>query len=760
MQTQTVSTDVLVVGGGLAGVSAAVAAARLGKTVALVNNRPVLGGNSSSEVRVWVCGATAHGNQRWARESGVMGEMFVENQYRNPEGNPIYWDDVVLDTVRREPNLSLYLNTDVREVEASGPEDARRIDSVTGWTMGSELLTTFKAPFVVDATGDGLVGFLAGARYRLGKEARSEFGESWAPEEATSEFLGSTLLFYTRDMGFPVKFVAPESTIDISDTPIPMSRVIRSGDSGAHYWWIEYGGTLDIVDDNEHIRDELRGVINGVWDYIKNSGNYEADNLMMDWIGNVPGKREYRRFIGDYTLSQNDVLEQRSFPDSVAYGGWSVDLHPAEGMYSDQPGAKQRFSNGVFEIPYRSLYSTNVTNMFMAGRDFSATHVAFGAARVMATCASMGEAVGTAASLCIDLATTPRGLHDEHLETLRQTMLRQDASLIGVRNDDPTDLARKARVSASSHRGFVGTHSIDGVPVAADAEETTVQLASDLGIVIPVDPELSTLRLRLSTTQATTLTVDVYSPDLPQNIVPVNLQASRSVELPPTAEPGWVTVETPYAPDTPGNAIVVLRANPAVTLYTSNQLPPGVLTLSHRADAEDQNVDVHTESLLLRWPTKPMRGRTVQFTAHPETAATLPERAVGGYQRPFGGPNLWASAALDGEEWLQLDWDQPQTASEARIVFDDDVDLDLVTLHHHRTPYEIVPSLARRYRLEALLAGEETWTTIATIDDNRHRQRIHALDGIGAFSALRLVIEATNGAPEARVVSIRVQERG
>jgi len=273
-------------------------------------------------VRVWVCGATAHGNQRWARETGIMGEMFLENQFRNPEGNPVYWDDVVLDTVRREPNLTLFLNTDVSEAEATGPDHDRRIISVTGWTMGSEIRTIFRAPVFLDCTGDGLIGRLVGARHRLGKESRAEFDEEWAPKEPIREFLGSTLLFYTKELGHPVKFVAPESAKDISTTPIPATRIIRSGDSGAHYWWIEWGGQLDIVDDNERIRDELRSVILGIWDHIKNSGEFDADNLTLEWIGNLPGKREYRRFVGDHTLRQQDVLDQVEFDDGVAFGGW------------------------------------------------------------------------------------------------------------------------------------------------------------------------------------------------------------------------------------------------------------------------------------------------------------------------------------------------------------------------------------------------------------------------------------------------------
>lgn len=759
MKSQTVETDVIVVGGGLAGVSAAVAAARLGRTVALINNRPVLGGNSSSEVRVWVCGATAHGNQRWARESGIIGEMYVENQFRNPEGNPIYWDDVVLDTVRREPNLQLFLNTDVRNVSASGPEEARHIESVTGWTMGSEILTTFVAPLVIDCSGDGLVGHLAGARYRLGKEARSEFGEDWAPDEARREFLGSTLLFYTQDVGHPVKYVPPESAIDITTTPIPTTRIIRSGDTGAHYWWIEWGGELDIVDDNEQIRDELRGVILGIWDYIKNSGQFDADQLTLEWIGNVPGKREYRRFIGDHILTQNNVMEQTSFHDTVAFGGWSIDLHPAAGMYHPGAAAKQRFSDGVFEIPYRSLYSVNTTNMLMAGRDFSATHIAFGASRVMATCAAMGQAAGTAAALCVERGVTPRELGRDHTVLLQQTLLRHDAPVLGVENNDPLDLASTAHVTASSTSTVIGVER-DADDRAPEADVRPYPLTTDLGIVIPVDPRLESIDLLVLADRATTLSVEVWSTGKPQNVIPVNLEAKTSLDLVATDLPTWIRAEAPFDPSRPQNAIVVLRANPDVTVFTTLPLPPGVLTLVHGQDADDDNVELSNDQLLLDWPTKPLRGRSVCFTALPESLAVAPEHATSGYQRPYGGPNMWASAPTrDGvEEWLRLDWDEPVQAREIRIVFDDDLDLELNTLHHHRSPNETIPELVKAYRLEVLpAAANSVWTTLAQESHNRWRQRVHPVQGVGALRAVRLVVTESNGARQARVVQLRVQ---
>jgi len=760
MRHQIITSDLTVIGGGLAGVAAAISAARLGKQVALIGNRPVLGGNSSSEVRVWVCGATAHGNQRWARETGIIGELYLENQYRNPEGNPVHWDDVVLDAVRAEENIRLFLNTDVRDVEATGPESARRITSVTGWTMGSEILTTFEAPLFLDCTGDGLIGHLAGARARLGKEGRAEFGEEWAPEEPQNGFLGSTLLFYTKDVGRSVRFVAPDSAKDIRETPIPTSRVIRSGDNGAHYWWVEWGGELDIVHDNEQIRDELRSVVLGIWDYIKNSGDFDADTLDLEWIGNVPGKREYRRLVGDYTLHQGDIIDQTAFDDGVAYGGWSIDLHPVEGMYSRGAGAVQRFSNGVFEIPFRSLYSADVENLLMAGRNVSATHIAFGAARVMATCAAMGQAAGTAAALCLDHDTTPRGLYTDHREELRQVLLRRDAPLLGVANRDPHDLARAARVSASSALRIVGTGD--------DADSVAHSLDHDLGIVVPVHPRLDTVDLLLRAGTDTELTIELWSTGRPQNVVPEHLEYRTQLRI-AAGGPRWVSAEVPWAPETPQNAVIVLRATPGVSVHTTDALPPGVLTLVHTVDADDQNVQVSLDELLVQWPTKPLRGRSVVFRTSPETEAYAPARAVGGFNRPYGGPNLWASAPMtDAAEWLRLDWDEPVSAREVSVVFDDDLDLELNTLHHHRSPHLVIPELVRDYRVEvltdrvgpaALTTKEPGWVTVARETGNRHRQRLHPLPaGLGPIRAARVVVDATNGAPHAKIVALRVQE--
>ncbi|MGK3951197.1 FAD-dependent oxidoreductase [Microbacterium sp. I2] len=753
MRTRHVESDITVVGGGLAGVCAAISAARLGKRVALIGNRPVLGGNSSSEVRVWVVGATAHGVQRFARESGVIGELYVENQYRNPEGNPIIWDEVVHDAVRAEPNITVFLNTDVREVDAAGIDGERVVTAVHGWTMGSETLTTFTSPYFLDCTGDGLVGHLAGADYRIGREASREFGESWAPDEADDELLGSTILFYTKDLGRPVDFVAPDSAKDITQTPIPTSRILRSGDKGAHYWWIEWGGHLDTVHDNEIIRDELRSVIFGIWDYIKNSGRFDAANLDLEWVGALPGKREYRRFLGDHVLTQNDILDQVDHPDAVAFGGWSIDLHPVDGMYATVAGAHQRYSNGIYGIPFRSYYSRNVANLLLAGRDISATHVAFGSTRVMATCGAGGEAAGTGAALALDLGVRPRELATGHNETLRQTMLRQDASVFGIRNSDPDDLARRAVVTASST-----ARTLDAAELVPGADEAPFALERDLGILLPVDPRLDHVDVLLQVERDTTVAASLWTTGHRQNAVPVDERARVEVAVETAAEPQWVRLPlswTPAESSAPESVVIVLEAAAGVSVVLSAAQIPGVLALPHRPQADgDANVAVEESESVIAWPAIALRGRTPRVRVSPATEAFDESKAVGGYHRFYGGPNLWMSqpGGADAES-LTLEWSEPQRVRSIRLVFDDDTDVELNTLHHHRTPDRIFPELVRDYALDVQEGG--AWREVVRVEANRRRQRVHATDAATA-TALRLRVLATNGVPQARVVSIRV----
>jgi len=733
MQSLKQHHDVVVVGGGLAGVSAAVAAARLGSDVALITNRPVLGGNSSSEIRVWVVGATAHGTQRFARETGIMGELFLENQYRNPQGNAIYWDQVVLDLVRAEPRVHLHLNTDVRTVTTSDD----RISSVTGWTMGSEIETEFTAPIFLDCTGDGLIGALAGADFRIGREGRDEHGEPWAPERADSELLGSSIFFSTHDTGRPERFVPPSIAIDLSATPILANRAIRTGDNGCNYWWIEWGGELDTVAENERIRDELWGVVYGIWDHIKNSGEFDAETLTLDWVGAIPGKREYRRFVGDHTLTQQDLLEQRTHPDAVAFGGWSIDLHPVEGVYAETAGAQQRYTDGTYDIPFRSLYSANVPNLLFAGRNISASHIAFGSTRVMATCATQGQAAGTAAHLASRHGLTPRQLGGTHIDLLQQTLIRQDAPLIGVPARDDADLARRARVTASSELA-----GIDTTPWATDDR---FRLDRDAAVVLPVDPALGELRITTDAVAEAELQIELWTTGKPQNYAPIEHVSTHSARVP--AGEGEAVVDLGFSPADACNAVVVIRRCPDVSLVLTSDHPYGLLALRART-ADDEHFDDHIaeedDQPVTDWEARSLRGRSFALRAAGPSEAWRASRAVDGLQRPFGGPHLWSSEAGDGAAELSLEWDEPVELRELRLVWNDDVDADLINLHHHRTPWVAVPTLARDYVVEAEIDGE--LRQIVAVEGNRRRHLVHALGSVRT-SSIRIRVTATNGSP-------------
>jgi hypothetical protein len=746
LQPVDVEVDVAVIGGGLAGVSAAIAAARRGASVALVGNRPVLGGNSSSEVRVWVCGATGHGAQKFARETGIMGELFLENQYRNPEGNPYFWDQVVLDAVRAEPGIRLFLNTDVREVEAEGPADARRIASATGWQLGSEKAFRFLAPMFVDCTGDGLVGALAGAEYREGREARAEFGEEWAPEAADNDMLGSTLLFYTKDTGAPVRYVPPSIAKDISATPILSHRRITATDNGCDYWWIEWGGSLDAVADNEEIRDELWAVVYGIWDHIKNSGEYDADTLTLEWVGSLPGKREYRRFVGDHILTQHDIIAQTPFDDAIGIGGWSIDLHPPGGMYATEPGSKHLHTSGVYHIPFRSLYSVNVENLLFAGRDISATHVAFGTIRVMGTCAVTGEAAGAGAALAARAGITPRTLVTERWDELKRSLLRGDASLLGAVWDDPRDLALTASATASSTRT-----SLDALP--ADTAELFSLEGRDLGIHLPVAPRLDAVQILLHSEDAAQIDIELWTTERGENHIPIRLIDTVRADVPRGRS--WVRAAFDYAPAHEEDVVVVLPRRSGLSAVVSDVAPAyGVLGLVSREPrfTAPQN-DTHPQTNA--WSARELRRRSVALQVEPATTAYEPARVVGGYARPFRGPQLWASAPLrGGSEHLELRWESPRRIGGIELVFNDDVDEDLINLHHHRTPFEVIPELVRDYRVQAEIEG--AWVDVITERGNRRRLRRHLLPSPVETGAVRLVVDATNGADSAMASAVRV----
>ncbi|UXX81085.1 FAD-dependent oxidoreductase [Reichenbachiella carrageenanivorans] len=456
-----VQYEVVVIGAGIAGICAAVTAARTGAKTVLINDRSVLGGNASSEIRVTVNGVQWLKNEhRMERETGVIEEFQLENWYYNPQESYPVWDHVLYDYVTRQPNLDVMLNTQALEAYMDGSQ----IKAARCWQMTTETEYTVEGQQFIDCSGDGLLAATAGAEYRTGREARAEFNESFAPEVADGWQMGATLMMITKDMGRPVPYYPPSFTIKY-EAEKAHDRKIKQIKEG--YWWVELGSDDDIIADQEFNRHKLMGYMHGVWDYIKNSGNFpESENIVLDWVGSVPGRRESRRFMGDHILTQKEMENYKHFPDAVGYGGWSLDEHNPGGIenLSEPPSYFHDKFKQVYEIPFKSLYSKNITNLLFAGRNVSVTHIALSSTRVQATCATMGMAVGTAAALGVQKGVTPRQIANEHIDELQEQLLRDDAYIPNRPARDSKDLARKADVlfASSTTSGDVKL-LIDGV---------------------------------------------------------------------------------------------------------------------------------------------------------------------------------------------------------------------------------------------------------------------------------------------------------
>lgn len=425
MSVETVShrADFCVVGGGLAGMCAAIAAARGGSKVALIQDRPMLGGNASSEIRMWVCGAGGDNN----RETGLIEEIELTSLWRNPDKNYSVWDGILWEKVKNEPNITLLLNCSVFDAEMRDG----RIVSVTGWQTTTQQKHTVFAAYFADCSGDSVLAPLTGAAFRVGREAAAEFGEKTSQTQADRRTMGMSCLIQMRKTDRPSSFIPPDWAAALPEEALRF-RTPCMDSTSENFWYLELGGNRDSIRDTEAVRDELLKLAYGMVDYIKNSGKVpDADYWELDWMGFLPGKRESRRMVGAYMMTQNDVLAGGRFPDTVAYGGWPLDDHHPDGFYHRGNPNVWGETPSPYGIPYRALYSANVPNLFFAGRNISMTHAAMSSTRVMATCALAGQAVGTAADIARAFSLSPHGVYEQRLELLQQRLMENGCFLPG-----------------------------------------------------------------------------------------------------------------------------------------------------------------------------------------------------------------------------------------------------------------------------------------------------------------------------------------
>ncbi|MFY0601259.1 MAG: FAD-dependent oxidoreductase [Cyclobacteriaceae bacterium] len=695
--TLEVSSDFVIVGGGIAGVCAAIAAARKGTKTVLVQDRPVLGGNASSEVRLWILGATSHmgNNNRWSREGGVMDEILVENLYKNKEGNAVIFDTILLDKVIQEENITLLLNTCIFEVSKS---DDKTIESVVGFNSQNSTKYIISAPLFCDASGDGLVAFQAGASFRMGAETREEFGELFAPDQSYGELLGHSMYFYSKSAGELVAYTPPSFALaDI--TEIPRYKLISKTDMGCRFWWFEYGGRTDTIHNTEAIKWELWKVIYGVWNHIKNSGEFEdVDDLTLEWVATVPGKRESRRFEGLYMLKQQDVIEQRTFEDAVAHGGWALDLHPADGVYSEKSGCTQWHSKGVYQIPYRCYVSKDIHNLFYAGRIISATHVAFGSSRVMATCGTGGQVVGEAAALCKDKNLNPADLTQKHYQSELQDRLNHSGqSILALPIKAESNQASDAKISASSNL------SLANIPSGS----TWLNLGTSAAQLLPLKAEVKyTFDVKLKAEEPTSLDVQLRVSHNSKNYAPEVILEQVEIQLEAGQQEVSIAFEQTLKEDQ--YAFVTFMSNAKVSILESENRMTGVMTVfngKNKAVSNDGSqrppAGIGVDSFEFWIPKRRPEGKNMAMQITPSIDAFDSSNIGNGYVRPWGTANSWTAELTDMSPELHLKWDEEKSISEIKLFLDTDYDHAMEsTLMGH--PESVIPFCIRNYKIKSL----------------------------------------------------------
>ncbi len=745
LQAVELHADLVIVGGGLAGTCCAIAAAREGLKVVLVQDRPVLGGNASSEVRLWVLGATSHlgNNNRWSREGGVINEIMEENLYRNREGNALIFDTVLLEKCIKEPNLTLLLNTAALEVEKSDPDT---ISAVHAFCSQNSTRYLLKAPLFCDASGDGILGFLAGAAFRMGAESKEEFGEAFAPDHSYGELLGHSMYFYSKDVGTPVKFVPPSWALD-DITKIPRYRQFHTNMQGCNFWWLEYGGRLDTIHQTEEIKWELWKVIYGVWNYFKNSGKFpEAETMNLEWVGHIPGKRESRRFEGDYMIRQQDLVQQTSFDDVFSHGGWAVDLHPADGVYSELSGCTQWHSKGVYGIPYRCHYSKNITNLFLAGRIISATHVAFGSTRVMATCAAGGQAVGIAAALCHEQGLSPRDLSSgERLRELQVRLERRGQFLPGREIIDPADLAASATVTATSELKLG----------AIKAGDTTLKLDSSWAMLLPlVEGACPVFAFDLAAEAPTSLQVELRRAKRHGNFTPDETLETLTIKVPIGESQPEIRFIKPL--DRTGYYFVQLGENPSVSARLAAPRITGIVSVSNafnkavaKSSVQSPPDGIGIDTFEFWLPKRRPAGGNLALTINPPLAGFAPDNVTHGPARPTTSVNAWVTDPSDTQPELCLTWPKPVSIGRIIIEFDPDWDhpMESVLMTH---PEETVPFMVRDFDLL-----DDKDNILLKVCDNHSARVEHRFEGPLSTAKLTLRIRSTHGSPAA-VFRVRV----
>ena len=733
------TSDLTVVGAGIAGICAAVAAARRGLTVSLVHDRPVPGGNASSEIGVPIMGSAAESNSPsvYAREGGLVEELKLKLRARGGfAGNGAMLDAVLFEFIYEEKNIELFLNTHVYDVETENGE----IKKAFALQTGSEKRFVFESPVFLDSTGDGFLGAASGAKFRQGREAKSEFGEIDAPETADSCVLGDTLLWNTRYKDEPVPFTAPKFAYDITKKPFfddlkkpELLRFFHRCPDGTFngLWWVEYGGMCDTVADNEEIVWELRQLVYGFWDYIKNSGEFEnVENLELYRVCALPGKRESRRFVGKYMLTQNDIIGKRKFDDAVSSGGWPIDIHAPGGIYDKGASTGWCYVPGLYQIPYRCLYSANIKNLFFAGRNVSVSHMALGSTRVIGTCGAMGQAVGTAAVLCKKYNIIPSGVYESHIDELKNMLLEDDQLIAGVKDHFNDEIVDNTIITASSEKVLSLTKCDKFIP-----------LDKDYCIVLPVETgTLDSVEVLIKNTskESKKLRVVLYSGTCIDTYSPKEQVKELFFEIPGGFE-GYHKLELGFSEFTDGKCYIELSRNEDIYIGMCDEHMTGVVCFNINPPAKADDFRNGPKIKMRRIP-EGICFRNVLPVQNLYKAGNL----IDGYTRPYSAPRMWMSEGTKNE-YVNVEFKQTQKINEIQLFFNSELEVDVPKIVPQKliTEYEIVISDSN--------GNDKT----IEVKDNVLRFCRHRFDALDVKN-IRVNLKDNNGAPNMEMFAIRI----
>jgi hypothetical protein len=789
MDSKSLTYDLIVCGGGIPGVCAAITAARNGVRVALTEQRPILGGNSSSFALVPPHGAASMWHNRMAREGGILEELLMEYAYRSPVAdNRRIWDLILSEWCLREPNLDLYLNARLDGCQMRGDE----IVSVDVTQSSTETAFRFHAPLFVDGTGDGFLAAAAGANVRIGREGTEEFGETLAPPQGDSKTLPCALYVIAHRRDRPVPYVPPEwaakhSGCDafphrphVVDKFSKAKALNEDGSAIQLFWWFSLGGERDTIKDSEAIYQDLVKEAMGVWDHLKNRCTPETRESLecyeAVWWSPFPLRRESRRVMGDHILIESDIFEPKLFDDRVSYGGWPVDVHPPEGIYSKGPPCDQTFVNELYSVPFRTMYSENISNLLLVGRCISVSHVAMGSIRVMNSLGAAAHAVGMAAALSKRHGgLTPRKIAESHIGELQQLLLKADSHIISMRNEDPADLARSATVTTSSVQPYAVGDCDDFLPLNYDLAQ---QIPVSAGRVDTVKVLLRNDRSEVSRIFASVTFSDrIGRFDSEQSVVetPIKLAAGQTQ---------WMEIEVNQDVSKDRLLWIGIAKHPGVAWgysrhetfgtrfaarFSGELVPRPSHGKARIAPVTDDWFPINHNGRL------PMElhdwiGETIGIEFDRKVRATLCHQvspspnpycgtnAINGVSRATDWPNLWASGIEESlPQRLTLRWESPQTIRDVYLTFDTDLDAPDRCYGWPREAHRFVfpvPECVKDYRIMGSLDGEPH--ELLQVEGNYHRRRIHSFPEPVVLDELTVEVSATHGSASARIYEIRV----